>query len=379
MRFLTQLSRASLVCLALSLVLLVGYFDWLTGPEISFTLFYLAPIALVTWIAGQGVGIWITAACILTRYVADVRGAIPYRSLFTLVWNETLGAGFFLIVMLLVEALRRARLQLESKVAERTRALMGEIADRTRAQAALRTLAAQLSAAEEAERRRLAKDMHDSLGQHLSLLKLALERLAQQQPEETATHQTLAGSLQEVDTIIQQTRSLMFDLYPPMLDDLGLVAALRWYGERLREQAPVSVAEHGRPQPLATPLASYLFRAVKELLGNAVRHGRAREIVVGVHWQGASLKIVVDDDGSGFDPARALAPNLRGLGLAGIQERMRSLNGRLDIESEIGKGARIVLEVPLRGQAPTGNSAVHDYCSAGGGPGAFSGRVPSSA
>src|SRR5207248_10987606 len=129
-------------------------------------------------------------------------------------------------------------------------------------------------------------------GQSLSLLKLSLEPLAAQLGDNP--HNTVATSVRLLDDVIKQARTLMFDLYPSMLHDLGLVPTLLWYSEQLAAQAQVTVSEIGTAQPLDLPVASYLFRAAKELLGNAVRHGRAREIIVGVHWRRGILKIVID-------------------------------------------------------------------------------------
>ena len=212
----------------------------------------------------------------------------------------------------------------------------------------MRRLAAQLGTAEDTERRRLATDLHDSIGQSLSLLKLNLEPLAQQAPHDPVFLRALTTSLQLLDNVIKQTRTLMFELYPTMLHDLGLVPTLLWYSEQLSAQAQVTVSEIGKTRPLPSPLASYLFRAAKELLGNAVRHGRAREIIVAVHWRRDTLKLVIDDDGCGFDPVKVLAPQTqRGLGLAGIHERLLSLSGKMFIESDPGRGTRIIMEAPL--------------------------------
>jgi len=99
---------------------------------------------------------------------------------------------------------------------------------------------------------------------------------------------------------------------------------------------------------MPSTLASYLFRAIKEVVNNAVKHGNAKEIIVAIHWENNQLRCVVDDDGSGFDPVKALAPQVRrGLGLAGMDERLTSLGGSLRVESQPGSGARLILEVPV--------------------------------
>jgi PAS domain S-box-containing protein len=242
------------------------------------------------------------------------------------------------------QELEQTRDELELRVKERTHEV-------TQANQRIRRLAAQLATAEEAERRRLATDLHDSIGQSLSMLKLHLEPLLDQASNTPEAIYALAKSLELLDNVIKQTRTLMFDLYPSMLHDLGLVPTLLWYSEQLSAQAQVSVTEIGRPQTLAAPVVSSLFRATKELLNNALRHGRAREIIEVVHWRPEAIKIVIDDDGSGFEPEKVLAPHTQhGLGLAGIQERLVSFSGKMFIESNPGQGTRIALEIPLSGK-----------------------------
>jgi signal transduction histidine kinase len=153
-----------------------------------------------------------------------------------------------------------------------------------------------------------------------------------------------------VNELIHQTRDLTFNLHPAMLDDLGLVPTLKGLSDEFhrRTMAVLVVNDVGDHRALSNPLASYLFRAIKELVNNSVKHGSAHEIIVTVYWLEAGMRIVVDDDGSGFDTAHALVPNVRrGLGLAGIDERLTSLGGKLRLESEPGQAARIILEIPL--------------------------------
>jgi two-component system sensor histidine kinase DegS len=95
-------------------------------------------------------------------------------------------------------------------------------------------------------------------------------------------------------------------------------------------------------------MVNYLFRSAKELVNNAAKHGGAREIVVSLHWMPSTLRVVVDDDGAGFNPMQTFTPDKsKGLGLAAIRERLKSLGGSVRIESSIGKGTRVVLEAPF--------------------------------
>jgi signal transduction histidine kinase len=154
-----------------------------------------------------------------------------------------------------------------------------------------------------------------------------------------------------VDQLIQQARSLTFDLYPAMLDDLGLVPTLHWYRTQFGQQSGirVGIAEFGQPLDVATPVLTYLFRAIKELLHNVAKHARAKEVVLSVHWQHQGVRIVVADDGCGVDTSQQTdhAPPRGGLGLVGIRERIASLGGKFVFESWPGRGTQVILEVPV--------------------------------
>jgi PAS domain S-box-containing protein len=228
---------------------------------------------------------------------------------------------------------------------------LGQFIERKRAEEDVRALAAELSAAEDAERRRLAGDIHDSIGQTLSVVKMELEAAAHEAKKSGEPPPALLHSLGLLDAVIAQTRSLIFDLYPAMLDDLGLVPTLCRYAEQMG-QFQVTVSEAGTRKTIPAAVTNYMFRATKELLTNAAKHARAHKVIVTVRWARQGLRIMVADDGCGFDPTEALAPqNRRGLGLADIRERIRSLGGQLHIESAPGQGTQVILEVPL-GEQP---------------------------
>lgn len=231
---------------------------------------------------------------------------------------------------------------------------IGQFIERKRAVEDLHRLAAQLSAAEDAERRRLARDIHDSLGQGLSVVKMDLEAALQGTSGHERVSATLARSLARMTGLIEETRTLTFDLYPSMLDDLGLVPTLHSYVEQ-QAGGPLalSLSERGERRAVPPAVVNYLFRSIKELCNNARKHARAAEVIITVHWRRGALRIMVADDGRGFDPASELAPERRhGLGLADLRERIRSLGGQFLIESRPGQGTQVILDVPLDGSPP---------------------------
>jgi len=255
----------------------------------------------------------------------------------------------FVELLVMLRAIGR---QLEQTVRDRTAELSLQVEDRLRAEESLRNLANQLSAAEDAERRRIAYDIHDALSQMLGVVKMNLETIVAETATDSRQFDRLSDVVRMVTDLIRQTREMTFDLHPSMLDHFGLVPTLQRFAEdyNRRTLAEVSVNESGARAVLPSSVASYLFRAIKELVSNAVRHGNAREIFVAVHWENGQMRTVIDDDGCGFDASKALAPQARrGLGLAGIDERLTSLGGKMRLESSAGSGTRVVLELPTTG------------------------------
>lgn len=219
-------------------------------------------------------------------------------------------------------------------------------------QGELRTLAGELSLAEERERRRLAVYLHDRIGQLLAVARAKTGAAIESAPE-----QAIAGTLNEIagliDRTIEDTRSAMFELSPPILYELGLVPALDWLAEQMHEQYSlgVEIDGDGRPVTLSDAMRSFLFRTVRELLVNVGKHARADRAEVRLRREDDDYRIVVGDDGAGFD-VKSLAAPVRGrggFGLFSIRERTDYMGGGVEIESSPGRGTRVTLVVPLGG------------------------------
>lgn len=207
----------------------------------------------------------------------------------------------------------------------------------------LRAAVAAATVAEERERRRLAADLHDDVGQLLTLAGLRLGML-----RSAARERELEADLHEVGELIaqahRQTESLTFQLSPPVLHDVGLAAAVEWLAEEMARTygLRVHVERHGEP-PLDEDLRVTLFRAVRELLINVARHARTERATVRLLRDGDRLRVEVADPGVGFDPKRVKP----GYGLFGIRERLRHLRGEIEIRAVPGDGTRVVLKAPL--------------------------------
>jgi signal transduction histidine kinase len=349
---------------ALLILIAIAWVDVATGPDVHLGLLFVFPVLYAGWYGGRWPGyvlnlaatlIWLKTTEILR---SDQNGALQLflgPGVFFESINLIIRMCFYALLIEILVLLRGVGQQLEESVRVRTAELRQEVLDRLRAEESLRKLAAQLSAAEDVERRKLAYDIHDALSQMLGLVKMNLETVVAETATDSRQFDRLIDVVKTVDDLIRQTREMTFDLHPSMLDHFGLIPTLQRFAQDYskRTHAEVTVSESGDRAELPASLASYLFRAIKELVNNAVKHGNAREIIVAIHWDPGHMRTVVDDDGTGFDPVKATEPRARrGLGLAGIDERLTSFGGKMRIESQEGSGARIIMEVPVDRQHP---------------------------
>lgn len=218
--------------------------------------------------------------------------------------------------------------------------------DRVAAERArVRTLAAQVVKAGDAERARVARELHDGTAQQLSALEMLLSSA---HTESSGT--PLADRLDLMRSIareaLAEVRSLSHTVHPRVLDDLGLAAALEWLARRSGGASTAIVIDCAVPGELPSPIASVLYRVTQEALSNAIRHAEARRVYVQVSRLGDAVHLTVTDDGRGFE-RDAIDRARRGMGLFMMEERVSLFDGRLDIESRPGAGTRIHARLPL--------------------------------
>jgi signal transduction histidine kinase len=200
--------------------------------------------------------------------------------------------------------------------------------------------------AQELERRRLARELHDETGQALTSILLGLK--AFEETLERDESRAAATELRElVVATLQDVRRLAVELRPKALDDFGLVPALERLTQTFAEQTGISVdLETALPdERLPSDVETALYRIVQESLTNVVKHARAQSVSILLRRRGGAIAVVIEDDGRGFDPAGVRDG---GFGLTGMRERLALLGGRLDVESSEGGGTTLALEVPLR-------------------------------
>ncbi len=245
---------------------------------------------------------------------------------------------------------RRWNEALEEMVEERTRELTALYEQLQGKEAVCKQLLGKVLTAQEEERARLARELHDTIGQSLTAIimtTMAMENSLS--PDFIAGREKLTNVRRIATQALRDLRSLIFDLRPEALDDLGLVMALRSQAKKCLEPAGVRVRLRsiGLEDRLPAEVEIAVFRVVQEAITNIARHAQATEANISLTRKGDKLIVRVEDDGVGFDPASVMRDEQKGWGLRGMEERITLLGGRFYIGSKPGQGTLVLAEVPL--------------------------------
>jgi len=215
----------------------------------------------------------------------------------------------------------------------------------------LASLSRQLVQIQENERRHIARELHDEIGQALTAIEINLQ-ITLRAPGTTAIVPRLEESLKLVERLLQQVQDLSLDLRPSMLDDLGLEAALRWYAGHQARRAGLRIDFWAEPleDRLEPAIETNCFRVAQEAMTNVVRHARAQGVAMTLRREDSLLHLVVHDDGVGFDPARVREQAVQGssVGLLCMEERVSLAGGQFKIDSSPEQGTEVHAWFPLK-------------------------------
>lgn len=258
---------------------------------------------------------------------------------------------------------RRVPIEVSSRAIYENGVLVGiqgmarDITERKLAQDALQMFSRQLIEAQEDERRRIARELHDQIGQILTAVKMNLHAVQQFcQGSEAGSY--VKDNIEAVDAALRLVRDLSVDLRPPILDDLGLTTALRWYVDRYTKRTGLSIDVlidlPDENERFSREFETACFRIAQEALTNVVRHAKATHVVVRLTRDSDALLLTVKDNGVGFDVERLRnrAPRVATLGLISMQERAHAAGGTIELDSMPASGTEIRFSLPLDAESP---------------------------
>jgi len=327
--------------IGLALIGLIGLLDYLTGPQLSSSLFYLIPVFLVARFGRPGGGLlaalsatgaWLTAD-LLSPQAAFGHAFIPY-------WNAAMRLGVFMVTVGLVSALRSANASLEERVRERTTALETEVLER-------RQLEKRVLEISDREQARIGQDLHDGLCQHLVSTAFSANLLYQRLAAENRPEATPANDIAVLlDDAITQARQLARGLYPVRLEADGLELALQELAANTSSRQGISctmaASDDIRLPDNAT--AIHLYRIAQEAVNNAVKHARPHHIRIHLFAEAQGLRLEVEDDGSGI---HAHSHNPEGMGLNIMEYRARMIGGSLRVASSPSGGTVVSCHIAI--------------------------------
>ncbi|HEX6974138.1 MAG TPA: ATP-binding protein [Vicinamibacterales bacterium] len=249
-----------------------------------------------------------------------------------------------------IDTIEQSNAQLERRVQERTRQLAEANAALEERERVRQQLLRKVISAQEDERKRVARELHDETSQTLAALGIGVDMaLASCHPEINGqTHRRLEDIRRLVDRMHHELHRMIVNLRPSVLDDLGLAAAIQWFAERQLPKVAVR-CEIEFDTRLPSELETAIFRAVQESIVNIARHAHAESVLIQGSIEGGTLTVEIEDDGDGFkvdDVVRA-HDSMRGVGLLGMRERLEIFGGTLTIDSDAGEGTRVVMRVPV--------------------------------
>jgi signal transduction histidine kinase len=341
LRFVKQLenrSRIFLIAIASLIIAVVGFVDFITGFETSFSIFYLLAIGLAAWFAGRGFAVFISILSVAVSLAGDLAKGAHFSNPLIPIWNALVLLTFYLIVVWLLANLRSLYHHLEAQVRQRTVALTDEMAERER-------LERELLEISEREQHRIGQDLHDGLCQHLTGATLAGQVLEEKL---AALNLPLAADANKMVELVEEginlSRRLAKGLYPVEMEADGLMLALEEFADTTSELFKVACRfECDSPVLIHDPAtAGHLYRIAQEAIGNANKHGKARNILIRLEVGEDSTVLSIKDDGAGLPEP---LPKKRGMGLRIMAHRSAIIGGAFNVRRDQTGGTLVTCEL----------------------------------
>jgi signal transduction histidine kinase len=336
-RYCESQSPASLLILALLTVLVVGFFDYITGYEISFFLFYAGPILFAVRFMDKKATILVVLVSAIVWWWADWKSGHPYIATWVQTWETCVRLVFFTFVAIGGTAIKAYRDNVERWMADMRR---------------VRELERDLVAVSEREQQRIGQDLHDGLCQYLAGVACATGSLRDDLSERYQPEAESAAEIHEMmrDAIVQ-ARNIARGIAPVHMDDTGLVSGLAELATNTRRMHEIDCTFESDGEVLISrpEISIHLYRIAQEATSNAIRHGGSTVVRIRLAKTADHVTLTVDDNGSGIDLAR---PPGGGMGLRSMQYRAAVMNGTIDVSPGAKRGTRVFCSAPLSDSNP---------------------------
>jgi signal transduction histidine kinase len=340
LKFLETLSPPVLFAALTGLAVVIGYFDYRAGTDATFSAFYLFPIAVAAWFLSLRAAYMLAILSSVLWVSGDIGAGAHYTSLWIPVWNIAARFAVFVFAAHLIAALRELHRDLEKRAAERAAKLTTEIAMRERLQRELLQIS-------EREQERVGHDIHDSLCQHLTGTALAAQVVAESlQSQDSAGRDDAVRVVELIEEGIVLARNLARGLNAVEVSNNGLMTALTDFASSTSDLFNISCRFECLEPVLVDDLttAIHLFRIAQEAVGNAVKHGEAKDVVIRLENSRSERVLRVIDNGSGLPASPA---NGKGMGMRIMSYRSELIGARLDIRKRSPRGTEVTCSLPL--------------------------------
>lgn len=332
-------SRGVAIAESFVLAVIIGFFDYITGQQVSVSAFYLIPVTIAAWFVGVRFGLLIALLCVVVWILGNLdNGDSGFSTPFLICWNGGIQFASDVVVVITVAGIRTLQHDLENRVRDRAAALTREATERARLQRELLEVS-------EREQRRIGQDLHDGLCQHLAGTAMAgqvlREKLSQKYLSEAQDAQRVVELIKE--GILLSRRSAK-GLHPVDFDAAGLMLALEEFADTTSKLFKIACRFECESPVLVHDAATseHLYRIVQEAVRNAISHGYAKRIVIQLDTVEDGQELRVEDDGIGIPDT----PSTEGMGLRLMEQRARVIGGAFEVKSRPGGGTLVCCTIP---------------------------------
>ncbi len=350
-------SKILLYFIGFVLILIVAAVDSITGDDVSFSIFYLIPIIFIAWYRNMTAGFIFSLLCASAWFYLESFKDYEYSSAAIPYWNALVRLGFFGIVVYLIAQLKDLKHNLEKKIEDRTIDLLKEIDDHKKSKEELlqksellRKLTGRIDSIMEEENTKIAREIHDELGQYLTGINLEINWIKKKYASSEDLYARTTNISEMVNETLKTVRKISSELRPRLLDQLGVIPAIESSLKDFEKRTHIKYRTEIQSENINLPhnLSTSFFRIFQEAITNISRHSRATMVKIRIFRNGnGSLHMIITDNGIGFESQEQNYNKNRSLGIIGMKERAIIMGGKLDIKSAPNTGTEVRLEIPL--------------------------------